>query len=77
MTIMIASAKDGGSNSERDLMRACHLSGQIDADRAFAHYRDGELPMPSKKQPTDWQAKTLTAALVVFVWLVLAVIFVR
>ena len=29
----------------RELVRACHLSGQMEADQAFAHYRDGELPI--------------------------------
>ncbi len=75
MTIMIASAKDGGSNSERDLMRACHLSGQIDADRAFQHYQANELPVTFEGaepvEPTPWELILAGAR-----WALLALAFV-
>ena len=53
--IFIASDKDGGiDDSEAAMMRACHLSGQIEADQAVAHYLAGELPIGTKQEPTDW-----------------------
>lgn len=42
--IFIQSTKDGGiEDSEAAMLRACHLSGQMQADQAIDHYKHGEL----------------------------------
>ena len=52
--IFIASDKDGGiDDSERAMLRACHLSGQMEADKAVDHYRAGELPLGITEEPEE------------------------
>lgn len=56
-------------------MRACHLSGQIEADKAFAHYQANELPVTFEgaEPATDWETIVLTAAVLICVGVVLAI----
>lgn len=52
--IFIASNKEGGiTDSERAMLRACHLSGQMEADKAVDHYRAGELPLGITEEPEE------------------------
>lgn len=68
----IQSNKDGGiDDSERAMMRACHLSGQMEADKAIDHYSGDKLAerFEAEAQQDDWDA---LACLVVFLILVAA-----
>lgn len=70
--IFIQSQKDGGiDDSERAMMRACHLSGQMEADKAIDHYSGDSLAdrFEAEAQQDDWDALT---CLVVFLILVAA-----
>lgn len=75
--IFIQSTKNGGiSDSEQAMLRACHLSGQMEADQAVEHYERGELVpdtlqdrIVDKLDEDDWDA---VVCLVVFIILVVA-----
>jgi len=69
--IFIQSNKDGGiDDSERAMMRACHLSGQMEADKAIDHYSGDKLAerFEAEAQQDDWDA---LACLVVFIGVVI------
>lgn len=70
--IFIQSQKDGGiDDSERAMMRACHLSGQMEADKAIDHYSGDSLAerFEAEAQQDDWDALGCLGA---FILLVLA-----
>ncbi len=57
--IFIQSNKDGGiDDSERAMMRACHLSGQMEADKAIDHYSGDTLAerFEAEAAQDDWDA---------------------
>ena len=64
----IQSTKNGGiDDSERAMMRACHLSGQMEADKAIDHYDALPKRIEAELDQDDWDA---AACLVVFIILV-------
>lgn len=70
--IFIQSQKDGGiDDSERAMMRACHLSGQMEADKAIDHYSGDSLAerFEAEAAKDDWGALGCLGA---FILLVLA-----
>ncbi len=77
--IFIQSHKDGGiEDSEAAMLRACHLSGQMQADQAIDHYKHGELVPDTlteriNKELEAEDDKDALACLVVFLVLVAAI----
>lgn len=68
--IFIQSNKDGGiDDSERAMMRACHLSGQMEADKAIDHYSGDKLAerFEAEAARDDWDALACLAVFIILV----------